>query len=373
MPDNGIVPLRLRPRDPVLFRDARPFAAEPGARAFTLPWPLPSTVAGAIRSHLIASEPGFTGWDGAASQRALAIPVAGPLLQRTDATGAWQTYLPAPLDALIYDDRNYVERIMTLRPDETLAHGAGTDGGGMAPLRVTAEVKPKTSAAFWSLDDIARWLLTAEPNELPRETLPRLPTDARTHVAIEPGTLTHRGGALFTTEALVFADDPATALLCRADHAGARRGFTPLGGERRLATLEPLPPAEWPAPRIPSEEAIARATGLRLLLVTPAAFSAGWRPTWTEPGTPPTLTALAGLDLVAAAVGRRVPVSGWDLQTRGARATRYLAPAGSVYFFKPQRGHVLPRQLFSDLWLTPVSDAASDRRDGYGLAIAGIW
>ena len=381
-PRDGFTPVRICPRDPVLFRDARPFAAEPGARAVTLDWPLPGTVAGALRSHAIGRASGFDGWDAEASARALAIPVHGPLPQRRDAAGAWQTYLPAPRDALIFE-QDGTDGITVLVPDERLTEGAGClhpDGApaGWVPLKVREEVKPKTDAAFWSLEDVVAWLSTSDPaartdaKALQERALKRLDTDARTHVAIDPATQTHREGALFTTEALIFPDEPETAMLCRAGTEHLPGGFLPLGGERRLAALESAD-VTWPEPRVPEAGEIATANGLRLLLVTPAHFTNGWRPTWTENGTPAALQTLAGMDLVAAAVGRRVPVSGWDLQKKQTRATRYLVPAGSVYFFKPRQGTTLTRRLFEELWLQPVSDTADDRWNGYGLAIAGVW
>ena len=87
---------------------------------------------------------------------------------------------------------------------------------------------------------------------------------------------------------------------------------------------------------------------------------------------------LAGLraKLVAAAVGRPVTVSGWDLIENIPKPSRRLVPAGSVYFVElqgePDLGAV--RQWVGALWLQPwASQPEQDRRDGFGLILVGAW
>ena len=41
----------IEPRDPVIFRDGKPFNASPGAHAKTLSFPFPATAAGATRTR----------------------------------------------------------------------------------------------------------------------------------------------------------------------------------------------------------------------------------------------------------------------------------------------------------------------------------
>jgi CRISPR-associated protein Cmr3 len=69
-------------------------------------------------------------------------------------------------------------------------------------------------------------------------------------------------------------------------------------------------------------------------------------------------------------------VSGWSLEQSatekpGPKALRRLAPAGSVYFFDVVTGDA--RQLAENLWLEPVSDSAREGREGFGLALWGVW
>ena len=44
------------PRDPLIFRDGKPFTATPGERSNSLGFPFPSTLAGAVRT-LVGADP----------------------------------------------------------------------------------------------------------------------------------------------------------------------------------------------------------------------------------------------------------------------------------------------------------------------------
>lgn len=66
-------------------------------------------------------------------------------------------------------------------------------------------------------------------------------------------------------------------------------------------------------------------------------------------------------------------MSGWDYREghRGPKPVRWLAPAGSVYFFEVLDGD--PTVLAKEAWLQSVCDEEQDQRDGFGLALWGIW
>jgi CRISPR-associated protein Cmr3 len=47
-----------------------------------------------------------------------------------------------------------------------------------------------------------------------------------------------------------------------------------------------------------------------------------------------------------------------------------VVPAGGVYFFETVDGSASD---LADRWLEPVSDDEQDCRDGFGLAVWGVW
>lgn len=74
---------------------------------------------------------------------------------------------------------------------------------------------------------------------------------------------------------------------------------------------------------------------------------------------------------MGAAVGRRVPVSGWNLRENKPKPVRWAVPAGSVYFLEVP--HAFNRQKLLEAWLKPLSDDQEDQRDGFGCALWGVW
>lgn len=396
------VDLVLRPRDPLVLRDARPFAADPGARAFSLDWPLPGTLAGALRSRAGADL--AIDWNNALAREPLSeIEVQGALAVACRAgEERWMPFLPAPQDAVPYTPDGGTPTLMCLRPDN-LADDEGVTGtaisdrngvgerlsallANLAPVRVTEEVKPDTGASFWSLADIAVWLTIGSQTDwdqrlprgrLPARGLPSAPKETRTHVGVMRETLTAEEGRLFATTGVAFApgagvghpvreadrrllaerrpgpdqkDPPPpveTAMLCRVtvpdDLRWTPSGFLPLGGERRQTILLPNPKLQLDPWQPPGEvvTALIGATGLRLQLVTPAIFDRGWLPRWLDDPreAPEPLRGLLGrLTLRGAALGRRVAISGWALSRKDG-----TSPTG---YEKPTRYAVPPGSVY---------------------------
>ncbi len=412
----------ITPRDPLIFRDGRPFG--PGTnRAYSLAWPYPSVSAGAVRTVIgkLASPGQENPFRDEAFVRALKeIEVAGPLL---GAKGS--LYFPRPQDAAAYDAGK--RRVVALRPKE-LSPGEGCDLKflGLRPVEVTEESKPARMAAHWSADWMAEWLATdgVPPGLEARDSDPgflqELDTEERVHVSINQDTGTADEGLLFVTRGLSFP--PGWSLRVRVETADARFEpdpsrfpvIHPMGGERRLAEFALAETASlagstghgagegkresggkgdgrsdmgaggWTAPgRV--LDVLRGVRGVRMVLATPALFREGWLPGWvnraTLEGSPPGADPGVRLTLRGACLQRWRPISGWSLEAVGAgderrrrpgpKPLRRLVPAGAVYFFEVKGGN--PERLAESLWLRSVADDVQDRRDGFGLAVWGVW
>ncbi len=391
----------IRPRDPLMFRDGRPFAADPGASAESLPMPYPSTLAGALRT--LAGGLTGSGWDKALATKVHALKVKGPLLAAAKTQDDWQTYLPAPADALVCTGSvSGGRRVMRLSPWRAFPGGCNPavfrqvngkvqfTGGAQLPLKVVKvedENKPERGFDWWSLHDLTAWLSGADRAEVPKDVLAHPPKEDRTHVGIDGETLASKEGMLFTTESVALNDwardaIPARALIARVEGWKTLPDsfFTP-GGERRLASLQKTD--IWPGfPEKLREVAEKGVKLLKLQLVTPAPFSTGWKPEWVDPQNLNAKVPIGIKDgkniflekklrLVSACVPRRQAVSGYSRM--GPKAARYLAPAGSVYFFEVVGDEPVTVQEMEQLWLTSVCESPNDRGDGFGLAVPGVW
>lgn len=400
--------LRIVPRDPMIARDGRPFGAAAGHRMRSLDWPLPSTLAGAVRTLLGTLDGGdFTE---AVVARLKSLSVHGPLPFSDD-----QLFFPAPADAACDTDGNAVR----LRPE-------ACEGGVDLPFHLSPLLAPPETdlskygspPAWWSLERMQAWLVDRGTPSIDfyrnhrafRESPEK---DERTHVKIDAASYTSSEGMLFTTTGLVLdhlvpppestpapdANPPFVALPselslrvdCDSDQAEVRKLFSllervetsrPIGGERRISRVSAAAErhaAAWQLPDALGAElaSIKAGDALRMVLATPAIFSDGWRPGWLKiegdmlVGTPPGISAeRLRLKLKAVANGRWDAVSGWSYEEgkRGPKPVRRMVPAGATYLFEVVACEGVD---WSRLWLDPVSDGDAGR-DGFGLAVWGL-
>lgn len=357
----------IRPLDPLVFGDGRPFSSDPGALAAGgLLLPMPSTLAGAVRTAIGRGQ-ASPDWS-ALRDRA----VHGPLFA-VDGT----VYAPAPADAFLMSEREEL-RLVRARPTEVAGNG-GTDlPDGLTPVGYpvgTEAFEPsKHDPPRWmSLDDLAAWyadgtlfggkgqggvwkvsLTEGKPPWYKSD--PRIERDLRVHVGISHATLAAEKGMLYQTTGAAYHDKQALLVRTEGD---VSPGVMPLGGERRLACLSAGDANAWECPA-DVRTRLSSATQVAMVLVTPAVFELGYKPKNLQD------TLGANVTLVAATMSRREAVSGWDLVKGGPKPVRWLAPAGSVYFLNVPPGDGV--QL-AERWLHPVSDHPDDRRDGFGLAV----
>ena len=378
----------LEPRDTLVLRDGRPMD---GATAMvSLRLPFPSSTAGFFRTRAGSDAEGrWVGNPEAATQ----TPVHGPWLVELDDRGAPTTsFLPAPRDCVFFERENSGGKAKSWRAalvprppqsDELVGLPDGVDSicsFGLGENRSELKQKPQSAPSFWRWDAYASWLLEPSSGEVqPAEIgFHGAEVEVRTHVAIDSATQTAKDGALFALEHVRFALKKDKGLAARLGLAvrfpdetkgeRLREGTFAYAGERRLVHLRKSNAAQ---PAIPSGllDAIEKAGKVRVVLVTPAHFERGWRPTCL-------LQARDGITprLVGACVDRPVTVSGWDMTApKGGhpKSTRRLAPAGSVYFLELDGEPAARRAWVERHWWQPVSDAESSRLEGFGLAAIG--
>lgn len=371
----------IEPRDPVIFRDGKPFSATPGARATSLPFPHPSTLAGAVRTR--AGQDGNGVFDKSRIDKLLQIKVRGPILAEIDRNGGVVEYLfPAPADCFVIeveDDENQGQRLW-VRPVEAKGGEQTNLEDNLKPISVNPVRKDKAhpqSPHFWKWQALREWLIAPADDRIlvAKLGISGLTMESRLHVSISPETGTALEGALFQTSGLEFArvehkklsEAKHYALAVETDVNDLSEGIDFLGGERRMINWRQSSSA---FPECPDEikQAILKNKHCRLLLATPAIFTAGYLPAWIKQLIPG-LT----VKIVAAAVPRYQAISGWDYATGKPKASRRLTPARSVYFLELDGGEAAIEKFVDAVWMQNVSDDEQDRRDGFGLALLGTW
>ena len=289
----------IDPRDPVIFGDGKPFSAIPGTSARSLPFPYPSTVAGAVRSHSGRDRNGR--FDATQIATLKQTGIRGPLLVALDCTGSTGDWLlPAPGDCLVLraGEEQYGKRLW-LRPLSTPADCATNLADGLHPIGAKWIVKEKLHphpSRFWTWDAYQRWLIDPGDDpaavDLEKIGLPGPARESRTHVSIVPSQQTAREGFLFQTSGLEFLHTQrngdgsapplytATKLALAVDtEASLRADWGFVGGERRVARWR-KGSASFPTCPPGIEKSIKDNRSCRLILATPAIFDKGYLPTW---------------------------------------------------------------------------------------------
>lgn len=379
----------IEPRDPLITRDGRPFTADPGARAKSLPFPFPSTTAGTVRTRY-----GFTQGDfnNAAQKQELIhkvkqIAVQGPLLVELSEGGEIVDWLlPAPADAVLFEaDANqaHIKQLVVLSLSEGMCTDLPYDLSpvGFADNDAISKRKPhKDAPRFWRKEAYFDWL--CGPHDRQSIELDRLGhngpvSESRVHVKIDPAKQAADEGFLYQTSGFEYTRQlngkPLRLAMAVQTSVAVPAGQAPLGGEQRLCSwLESS--ASFPSCPDKLRDRIIADRACRVVLLTPAYFRLGFRPKWlvqAQDGVRPRL--------VAAAVRRPQVVSGWDYEIGKPKPTRRLAPAGSVLFLELEGDEQNIAQWVESIWMKSISDddetgnTDQSRLDGFGLVALGTW
>lgn len=382
--------LVLLPRDGLFLKDGREWGGGGGGRGGSLAWPMPSTVLGALRTATgRAREAGrpldAAGWASIAGATSLARQVT----LRRKLGAKWTTadrMWPVPVDALFL-----AERVVVLDPIEPaaagLSFGPGADGG-LDPAegalwypRLDDQAKPKPRPAWWTEEAFVDWLAAPDARDVPASA-GSLPRHVRTHVSIEPTTQAAEEGRLFTHEVVETLDRRCEGgvwrfeewgLLCEFLGADARFATATLGGDRRIVHVEKVPDDLLSMPPALAKAFQAPCHRLRLVVVGPAAFAAGWLPDGFALREGLYRGSLPGINgeviLRSAMVPRPSHVSGWDMAKRQPKPTTRLVPPGSVYHFEKTSGPINAAECAS-LWLAALGGRTNE---GFGRVVPGVW
>lgn len=347
--------LALAPLDLLFFRDGRPFDAAAQVRSGL---PQPQTVAGAVRSWLLAQtgcdfarladsiKSGTTFTEACAAQGGHvadigALRFRGPWFSRDGRT----PLLPVP--ATLRRGKEQPRALFRLDPLRKALPGWRSKDG-LRPLWYKGNDPVEPPGGYLTLDGMAAFLRGDVPSSdtlVAAEDL--YAEDRRTSVAISPQHFTASEGQIFSVGFLALKPD--VSLLLEIDVPAKPAPMTlpeqaviRLGGEGRQIHVRRLPDRiQWPTVK-PRE-------GRKLfVLTTPGLFAGGWKPATLTP--------------IAAAVPTPIASSGWDLARGGPKPTRFAVPAGAVYFVDEASS------VFAEAF-SHGDDAAS----GAGHALEGAW
>jgi CRISPR-associated protein Cmr3 len=426
--ERTLVGMVARPLDTLFFRGGHPFAAADRGKGAQLP--SPQVLFGMIRTFLMRHPKiGDTLPVHQPDAPYKRVGVAGPWLAQVDDSATpprlKKVFVPAPAHLVWINAKDPEKKRLALLAPMAESPCAGMLAGAfpedspprktdpaLCPLIVTetpdsAEGAPEPVQGFLDLDGLKIILDGKIPDcrhLVKHEDL--FVSESRTGVSIDPATQTAKDRQLYSAEHLRLRDDivlyfelgwergakeaekPDEARKMLQDTFGGNPIVLPMGGESRRVHLQHLGQlAQWPAPagqNPPPEQG-----GFATMLITPVIFAAGERSENKRQQAAADDAAHAGQSaaahpangrapwqspdmgrLVAAAVSKPQPVSGWELQSRCPKPTRYSVPAGAVYFWKTGKNAPPDRPTLDRMQLAEIP---LDRMAGWGIALRARW
>lgn len=368
----------LFPRDGMFLKDARGWYTSDIGKSHSHPWPLPPTLRGALRAAygqtlMEANNKTLSPSDWEQHTAQVAIHRVLTLRRPLGEPSFTQNHRLWPVPA----DARYVDGQPTMLTPSEPRHRALSNLSDSAysnlwwPYSSMAK-KPERSPMFWPDDMMKEWLLGKEPKHKTPGHSPAYRDDI--HVTIQSQSQSAEPTRLFSSRVIEPFDQSrhewAIGLQCAfPDEIPWTAHVLSLGGRRRPALAKPIDSSLFDAPPISD---FRSATGMRLILATPAEFEQGWLPDGFKEENGTYRGTYLGMNLIlrAAMVPRPLFLSTWDMATKKPRKTRSLVPAGAVYFIVKQNGEPFTPEDFRNTWLASIGKAPEE---GLGLVLPGTW
>ncbi len=368
----------LSPRDGLFCKDGRGWFTSSTGRGHSLEWPYPSTLLGALRSLWGRTREDREGRRFQADdwpQRTADLRLGPTLPLRRSWGERWSAahrIWPAPADARVVE-AGAIERLDPRPP--TLTTLGRDDDPARERLWTAPGSRHKSTPGprWWSEAWFLAWLEGA--SSVPLDGSLELPRRIQTHVSIDPKTGAALDQNLYSHDLVeTFTRDREWAIGCRvlADDL-EHLPLATVGSDRRLASVEGGAGLFEP-PRSLLEAFAQGIPGLRLFVVTPAAFERGWLPDGLHARGDHYQGWLPALDvevvLRAAFVNRALAISGWDMARGRPKPSTRAVPPGSVYAFTRADGQPFSVDQARALWLTSIGQR---KDEGLGVVVPGVW
>ncbi|MCS6816259.1 MAG: type III-B CRISPR module-associated protein Cmr3 [Blastocatellia bacterium] len=395
----------IEPLDVLLFRESKPFTGGEDHLARSVFPPPPSTVYAAIRSHLLSQY--FGRFEAFKEEKSVPPELAGEIGSPTTfGTLELRRLLVARKreSAEVHQRAISVELLYPMPSDVAVVKGAGqyvllkpADVKSADKFPVRTNLLPELRHLWFAkdvhLEAAAGWLtekgmqryLADEPDSSgsffgPGEVIAGnqieeviFTREERTGIARDRARRSVREGLLYSVEYLrlqkgvgFFAEFVGTQLLPDS-------GLINLGGDRRPAHYQPAQVSALALDNI--KQRIQEHRQFKLVLVTPALFKHGWRPTWIDEQTLKGSRGNVRVKLVAAALGKPVGIGGFDLVKQFPKPLHRFVPAGSVYFFELLEGDAdAAIEAFHERSVSESLETFPETaRQGFGHSLIGAW
>lgn len=378
--------LFLQPNDTFFFRDGRPFTKGEQSEGNSIFPPLPSTVLGALRTEYIAEFGSLSlfysgemkGVIGTPESLCNAIRLRG-IFFASSRDNQLEMFFPVPLD-LIYKKSDETDRNIPLHLLGPTPKNFESDGVIDNPLTWSARESIDSDAdGLLRLGAIRRYLQGNDSNLLLTDRATLVEREPKTGITRSVDTLSSEEHMLYRIDMSRFKNSDGNygfIVDYECPKSLPQKGLLKLGGEGKSFFYRDIDfDANSLSNHLQKVKTAIQSTGrFKLYFVTSTIFQQGWLPSWLNSNTlsgdyPMQSMSPISLKLIASAVGKPIPVGGWNMAKGEAKPTYRAVPAGSVYYFELSDKNRID-DLITAFHYQNISDERSE--EGFGLALIGI-
>ena len=379
--------LFLEPNDTFFFRDGRPFTKGEQSEGHSIFPPLPSTVLGALRTAYIAEfgdlslfySGGMRDTIGTRESLGNAMCMRGVFLANSR-NNRMEIFFPVPLD-LVYkkkeqrDDHTTPLHLLIPQPKNFASNGIINH----LLTWPTSESIDSDADGLLRVGSITRYLSGNDNNLLLTNRTTLIERESKTGIARDRHTLSSEEHMLYRIDMSRFKNRDGNygfIVDYECPEKLPQKGLLKLGGEGKSFVYQH---SSYDFSSLSShleavKVAIQSTGSFKLYFATPAIFDGGWLPSWLNSDTlsgeyPLENAAPISLKLTTGAVGKPIPVGGWDMAKGEAKPTYRAVPAGSVYYFELKDKNRID-DLIAAFHYQNISDERSE--EGFGLALIGV-
>jgi CRISPR-associated protein Cmr3 len=368
--------LFIEPNDILMFRDGKPFSGGDDHFARGSFPPAPSTIYGALRSHILSIKSGeFDTFkkepnkidkkitneigtpDGIGS-----LTITRFTLAKKNSKSIEQ-YFPMPRD-IAKNKGKENGRLYILKPN-TLQKTAMTDlPAGLINMWYPSEDAMEAVSGFLSLKEMADYLIGKVPSIL-TETKELFDTEERTGIRKSKTSRSVHEGGLYSVEYFRLNEGVGFAVEIENTKLLPTSGILRLGGDNRSANYTEMAYNE--ISDTPIKAMIDKTKRFKLVLTTPSIFKNGWIPEGIDSNKMQGQINGIEVKLISVCIGKPVGIGGYDFAKNHPKVMKKAVPTGSIYYFELKNSNV--DGLFESLWLKSISDEKA--QEGFGITLIG--
>lgn len=346
--------INLHPFDTLFVRDGKPFSMGEEVWANGIFPPPPSVVYGALRTAYFSYHLEELALAGKKGDPTASLEIQHLLLKKNG-----EHYFPCPYD-LIEEKEGKAIGLLDFVASPMIS-------SCLTPfsLRAKKPVKTLGGDSFIKLNTLEEYLTDGEvPTKSNVATLSQF-TKKESKIGIQKSRFTGSAaeGRLYRVE--MFRPENGVSLEVSFDHFPelSPTGLLKIGGEGKAVSYTEGHSS------LTLEKPEPNSNRFKLYLATPAVFQDGWLP-GTPIGEDPLIRMIneVPVRILAAAVGRSMPVGGFDVAKGKPKPMLKAVPAGSVYYLEAIEEVSL---AVAKLHQAKISDFGLAKQ-GYGLSFTGI-